>query len=104
MDMARIMGWLVRCAAGAAVVLCFTVNPETRAVAQAGQVELTVRAERRCPQCGWIESKRRVVQPGIDARALSYEYIIRMGDGSSRMFEEQLPASWRVGERLILID
>jgi hypothetical protein len=35
---------------------------------------------------------------------LSYEYTVRVGDGSSRVFREELPVSWRLGERLIVID
>lgn len=67
-------------------------------------VELTLRAV-RCPQCGWIESKREIARPGADARALpSYEYTVRLGDGSSRVFREDMPVSWRLGERLIYIE
>ncbi|HUF82183.1 MAG TPA: hypothetical protein VMN03_13690 [Burkholderiales bacterium] len=33
-----------------------------------------------------------------------YEYTVSMADGSSRIFREQMPASWRVGERLYYID
>jgi hypothetical protein len=51
----------------------------------------------RCAQCGWIESKSSLTPS-------NYRYIVRMRDGSSRVFEEQLPTSWRVGERLIQID
>jgi hypothetical protein len=32
-----------------------------------------------------------------------YEYTVRMTDGSSSIFEQALPASWRVGERLTVI-
>jgi hypothetical protein len=53
---------------------------------------------------GWIESKREITSPGADARApASYEYTVRMGDGSSHVFREEMPASWRLGERLIYI-
>ncbi|MFL6571515.1 MAG: hypothetical protein ACJ8G4_07165 [Burkholderiales bacterium] len=56
------------------------------------------------PKRGWIESKREITPPGIDARVSgSYEYTARMGDGSSHVFREEMPASWRVGERLIYI-
>jgi hypothetical protein len=53
---------------------------------------------------GWIESKREITPLGADARApASYEYTVRMGDGSSHVFREEMPASWRLGERLIYI-
>src|SRR5256885_978073 len=51
----------------------------------------------RCPYCAWIESKRELA-PGM------YEYTVRMADGSGSVFQQALPTSWRVGERLMLID
>jgi hypothetical protein len=57
---------------------------------------------RRCPHCGWIESKREI--PMADAHAArSYEYTVRMMDGSSSVFQQALPASWRLRERLTVI-
>jgi hypothetical protein len=69
------------------------------------QEELTLRAERRCPLCGWIESKREI-QPSVGQRQVlpTHEYTIRMVDGSSHVFREESPVSWRLGERLIFID
>jgi hypothetical protein len=58
--------------------------------------DVTAPLARRCPQCAWIESKREVL-PG------TYEYTTRMVDGSSSVFLETLPVTWRVGERLMLI-
>jgi len=82
----------------AAVALGVTWTPIAR-------VEREVGVERRCAQCGWIESKREIVPGGADPHAFRiYEYTLRMADGSSRVFEETLPTSWRVGERLIVID
>jgi hypothetical protein len=69
------------------------------------QVEPDAGAVRRCPHCGWIESKRQIQPDVADPHALQiYEYTLRMADGSSRVFQETFPASWRVGERLVLID
>jgi len=51
----------------------------------------------RCPYCAWIESKRELA-PGM------YEYTVRTADGSHSVFEQALPTSWRVGERLMLIN
>ena len=50
-----------------------------------------------CPSCGWIEAKREVTP-------LLYEYTLRMRDGSMSVFQETLPTSWRLGERLMLIE
>lgn len=51
----------------------------------------------RCQHCGWIETRREVL-PQV------FEYTVRMADGSSRVFQETLPTSWRLGERLTVID
>lgn len=78
---------------------------DTQAVAPPAQIELAVHAVQRCPHCGWIESKREIVPSVADPRSLGiYEYTLRMADGSSSVFQETLPASWRLGERLTVID
>jgi hypothetical protein len=59
---------------------------------------------RGCPHCGWIESKREILPGAGDPRApRSYEYTVRMNDGSSSVFQQALPASWRLRERLTII-
>jgi hypothetical protein len=58
--------------------------------------DVTAPLAQRCAQCAWIESKREVL-PG------TYEYTTRMVDGSSSVFRETLPVTWRVGERMMLI-
>lgn len=82
-----------------------------------------VRARPRCPGCGMIVSVREVDlqdeaaghaasdrgladHPG-EARltpARSHEITIRMADGSSRVINHASPASWRPGERVVVID
>ena len=55
-------------------------------------------AERQhCSSCGWIESKRALL-PDV------YEYTLRMSNGSVSVFQETQPTSWRVGERVMLIE
>jgi hypothetical protein len=51
----------------------------------------------RCRHCGWIETRHEIL-PRV------FEYTVRMADGSSRVFQETLPTSWRLGERLTVID
>jgi len=59
----------------------------------------------RCPNCGWIEAKRELAPLAGEPQALRiYEYTLRMQDGSMRVFQETLPASWRLGERVMLIE
>lgn len=58
----------------------------------------------RCLQCGWIESKREIPPGAADpGAARSFEYTVRMTDGSSRVFRESLPATWRLRERLTVL-
>src|SRR4051812_18390437 len=61
---------------------------------------------RGCEGCGWIEAKRELAPLlAADPQALRvYEYTLRMQDGSMSMFQDTLPTSWRVGERVILIE
>ena len=71
----------------------------------AGGTVSAARSEaRRCAHCGWIESKWEI-QPGVanPPSPAVYEYTVRMRDGSSSVFRETLPVSWRLGERLVLI-
>ena len=78
---------------------------DAEAVALPAQVETPVRAARRCPHCGWIESKREILPRAADSQAFPvYEYTLRKSDGSSGVFQESLPVRWRLGEQLIFID
>ncbi len=63
-------------------------------------------AERQhCSTCGWIEAKRELVPQLMDPHALKiFEYTLRMADGSVSLFQETQPTSWRVGERVMLIE
>lgn len=100
------MTWRALCTAAAVVMLaaCET-GIDAEPAAPPTLVELTTRAAPRCPHCGRIESKREIVPSVADPRSPRiYEYTLRMADGSSRVFREALPASWRVGERLTFID
>ena len=77
------------------------VNPKTAGLPAA----LPELVSRRCPRCGWIESKREILAGAANPAALAiYEYTVRMGDGTTSVFREQLPVSWRLGERLIVIE
>jgi hypothetical protein len=60
---------------------------------------------RHCANCGWIEAKRELPPLAGDRHAQRiYEYTLRMPDGSMSVFQETLPTSWRVGERVMLIE
>jgi hypothetical protein len=68
-------------------------------------VQLIAPILRRCPTCGWIESKRELVPDVADAEApKTYEYTMRKADGSGSLFQETLPTTWRIGERMMLVE
>jgi hypothetical protein len=56
----------------------------------------------RCPECGVVESVRRIA-PGGTVLA-SYEITVRMPRGANRIVTDTTPATWRAGERIILIE
>ena len=104
------------------ITLCLLVLPAVAGVAlyrgwhasgsalveQTGPAPVEIKggaAARRCPHCGRILSKRRLDPASVGHFDPPYfEYTVSMADGSGRIFREQLPASWRVGERLYYID
>lgn len=55
----------------------------------------------RCTNCGVIENI--VVTEGGDGAALSYEFAIRMQDGSLRHSSDTGPGSWQVGDGVQLL-
>jgi hypothetical protein len=58
-----------------------------------------------CSSCGWIEAKREIVPELVAPHALKiYEYTLRMADGSVSLFQETQPTTWRLGERVMLIE
>jgi len=61
------------------------------------QLGLKIAAGRHCVHCGRIEAKREIA-------LRVYEYTLRMADGSSSVFQETLPATWLVGERVGVIE
>ena len=79
----------------ALLAACAPVIEERDALPQQPSLKIAVGAH--CANCGWIEAKREI-EPRI------YEYTLRMGDGSSSVFQETLPATWRVGERVGVIE
>jgi hypothetical protein len=83
---------------------CETVIDEQAATLLA-PAEVPAREARRCPQCGWIESKREILPEVADPLvARIYEYTLRRANGSLSVFRETLPATWRLGERVVVID
>jgi hypothetical protein len=48
-----------------------------------------------CPECGVVESIRQIES--------AYETTIRFRDGSTTVFNEVTPRTWRLGSRVIVI-
>jgi len=76
-------------------------------------------AKRRCPECGVVESMREIEMsdPGATdptgagnvtampvKSAKRYEFTVRLADGSHRLITDESRASWRIGERVSIID
>lgn len=81
-----------------------------------------VRAKSRCPGCGVIVSMREIGSQDKDSAPeaaggvmygsrdemqinpdKSYEIVVRMADQSRRVITHASPASWRPGERVVVI-
>ena len=76
------------------------------------------RSRARCPECGVIESMRRV-KPSADIKVAGrvsgsaiaadamatngYEMTVRFRDGSTTVFNETNPRAWRLGSRVMVI-
>jgi hypothetical protein len=62
-----------------------------------------VRSQRRwsCRGCGVVESVRRLQPIGDEPAA--YEFVVRLRDGSTRTSTMANTASWRAGDRIMLI-
>ncbi len=127
---ARMMGWGPNSTDGSGGILALDNFPaaSARPVAvtvqtAAGQVEGEARVKGKCAECGVIVSMREIDArdkgAGLDASGGAvagnqdelpvasirrYEITVRLADGSSRVINDANPASWRPGERLIVID
>jgi hypothetical protein len=91
---------------GAALWSTLTYLPGSQApLALAPGFFLGAPAPRKCPSCGWIEGKREIVPETIDASVpKTYEYTLRMVDGSMSLFRETMPTTWHLGERMTLVE
>jgi hypothetical protein len=89
--MARMMGW----------------GPDAAGDSDAGSAldvpAVGTRAGPRCPECGTIVSVREIESRDAASPA-SYEFVVRMADGSTRVIGDANPRNWREGERLMVID
>ncbi len=127
---AGIVGWLPAYTAGFADVRARYQFPPVSAKALAiddrmpsMRVEGKRRTKGRCAECGLIVSMREIAGSHADFQRAGtggmtaehlieaplkasrrYEITLRMADGSIRVISHDRPASWRAGERAILIE
>ena len=74
-------------------------DPETTATTEQPTVRKSVRT--RCAACGVVQAIRRIDAAGDTPE--SYEFTVRLRDGSLRVSSEPSQAKWRAGDNIILI-
>ncbi len=88
---ARMMGWGPGTAGNSGDMLALDVP--------AGET----RAGPRCPECGMVVSVREIEERNEGSPG-SYEFVVRMADGSSRVIEDAHPERGRTSERQHILD
>jgi hypothetical protein len=83
--------------AGVAVAMSCASTPAEVAVVTPAHIAL------KCAGCGMVESMRPRVSDAADASE-RYEVTVRMKDGTIRVIPDANPGSWRIGERVTLIE
>jgi hypothetical protein len=58
-------------------------------------------ARRRCEACGRVQGIRRV--EATDTAPASFEFTVRLYDGTVRMFSSVTAGNWRPGDSIILL-
>jgi hypothetical protein len=127
---ARIMGWLPNSMGDFGNILATEVLSAASAKSVAEPVDMDLpqapsnaRSKRRCPECSVIVSMREIDASGPIASlgavgqkvasnengmrgtsARSYKFTVRLEGGSDRVIIDANPASWRPGQRVIVID
>ncbi len=116
---AAITGWGSTSTGGSSEILAPDDLPATPAEPVVGRI----RARTKCAECGVIASIREITaRDGDDSlgaingsvagnpdgipmkSARYYEFTVRMTDRSIRLINDENPASWRLGERVMVID
>ncbi len=102
------LGVLTGCAVLVPLVLEDHAQPEAGqasapAASAAPATGRSARAEARsrCETCGVVESITRFEPHG--AQAASYEFTVRLRDGSARVSSLPSPSAWRVGDAIMLM-
>jgi hypothetical protein len=127
---ARIMGWLPNSIGGFRNIPAIEVLSAASAKSVAEPVDMDLpqvpsnaSSKRRCPECSVIVSMREIDASGPNASlgavgqkvasnengmrgtsARSFQFTVRLEGGSRRVIIDANPASWRPGQRVIVID
>jgi hypothetical protein len=114
---AHIMEWFPAPAVGSDEIRALDESSPAIAPGPSARAAGRSRSKSNCSGCGVIVSIREVgnndtaaskpagLFANIQARpGKSYEFSIRLRDGSSRVITDANPAAWRVGERVHVID
>ena len=76
-------------------------EPAEALLPDAGGGAVKARARTRCEACGIVEAIRRIEPAG--ALPASYEFTVRLRDGSIRLSTSTSQAKWRTGDAIMLI-
>jgi hypothetical protein len=74
---------------------------ESAVVPPAAEEAVAPRARVRCATCGVVEAIRRIEHGG--GVPASFEFTVRLRDGSTRTSNAASAAGWRSGDRIMLI-
>jgi hypothetical protein len=76
-------------------------EPAPEAAASPYQSAVKARVRARCLGCGVVQAIRRI--EAVGGVPESYEFTVRLRDGSVRVSSEPSQSKWRAGDNIILI-
>jgi len=76
-------------------------EPALETATPVGERAVRARGRTRCAGCGVIQAIRRIDAAG--AMPASYEFTVRLRDGSIRVSSDASQARWRAGDNIMLI-
>ena len=96
-----LLSWIDGSAEPAAAVSAQPATQSDAALPAVPEGQTHRRNRSSCDACGVVESVRRLEQAGN--LPASYEFIVRLRDGSRRTSSVASAAGWRAGDRILLI-
>jgi hypothetical protein len=77
------------------------LEPAAALLPAAGEGAANARTRTRCEACGVVQAIRRIEPAG--ALPASYEFTVRLRDGSIRLSSNTSQGKWRMGDAIMLI-